>query len=112
MSRDYKVYLDDILAASDKILKYTKNYTARKFVRDDKTFDAVIRNLQIIGEAAKKVPSGIRVRYPMVEWKKIAGLKDILVHDYFGVDAEIVWDIVKNKIPSLRKQIHKILGKR
>ena len=110
MPRDYKVYLKDILVACTKIQKFTKAYSSKKFFRDEKTFDAVVRNLQIIGEAAKKVPSQVCSKYPLVEWRKIAGLRDILTHDYFGIDAEIVWDVVRNKIPSLKNQIQKILN--
>ena len=109
MSRTFKVYLEDILEASRRIQTFTKNYTMRRFSEDDKTFDAVVRNLEIVGEAAKKIPMGFQVKHPEVEWKKMAGLRDILIHEYFGVDVEIVWDIVCHKIPSLEKRIHKIL---
>lgn len=109
MRRDYRVYLDDILAAILKIERYTKRLSQRKFHRDAKTFDAVIRNLEIIGEAIKKVPGTVRSKHPDIEWKKIAGLRDILIHEYFGVDAEIIWDIVKNKLPGLKLQIKKML---
>jgi uncharacterized protein with HEPN domain len=69
--------------------------------------DAVIRNLEIIGEATKMIPESIRVRYPSVEWKKIAGLRDILAHHYFEVDLDIIWDIVQNKLPGLERELGK-----
>ena len=72
--------------------------------------DAVVRNLEIIGEAIKKIPDEIRAKYPDVEWKKIAGLCDILIHEYFGIDTEIIWDVILNKLPALAGQIRKILN--
>ena len=112
MRRDYRVYLDDILDSINKIERYTKRISQKKFYKDTKTFDAVVRNLEIIGEAIKKAPDGVRSKHPDVEWKKIAGLRDILIHEYFGVDLEIIWDIVKNKLPGLKPQIRKILRKK
>ena len=70
----------------------------------------MIRNLEVIGEAVKKIPEEIRTQYPAVEWKKIAGVRDILIHEYFGIDVEIVWDIVQTKLPMLESQIAKLIA--
>ena len=109
MSRDYKVYLDDILGAIEKIADFTAGLSVEQFVEDVKTFDAVVRNLEIIGEAVKKVPKEIRLQFSGPEWKKLAGLRDILIHQYFAIDTEILWDVVKNKLPVLREQVREIL---
>jgi len=110
MSRDYKVYFEDILEAISKIRLYTEHLLLQTFSDDSKTLDAVVRNLEVIGEAVKKVPEDIRLRYPDVEWKKIASLRDVLIHEYFGVDREMIWDIIQNKLPLLEKQIKQILN--
>lgn len=110
MSRDYKVYLEDISEAVLKILRYTENISFADFSSDSKTIDAVIRNLEIIGEAVKKLPAKVRDKNPEIDWKKIAGLRDILVHEYFGIDNEIVWDIIRNKLPDFKTQIETLLG--
>jgi uncharacterized protein with HEPN domain len=110
MPRDYKVYLEDILEAIGKVQRYTANLSQEAFSGDERTLDAVVRNLEIIGEASKNVPRKIRSKYPEVEWKRIAGLRDILIHEYFGIDIDIIWDIVQNKLPELKKQINQILS--
>ena len=110
MPRDYRVYLDDILEAASRIQSYTSGLTQAQFSTDLKTLDAVVRNLEIIGEAIKKIPDEVRAKHPDVEWKKIAGLRDILIHEYFGIDTEIIWDVTQNKLPSLAGQIKKILN--
>ncbi|MBF7081721.1 DUF86 domain-containing protein [Desulfallas sp. Bu1-1] len=105
MPRDYKAYLSDIIDSINKIERYTNNMSFQDFLQNELVQDGVVRNLEIIGEAVKKIPDNIKRRKPDIEWKKIAGLRDILIHDYFGVDVVIVWDIIKNKIPVLKKNI-------
>lgn len=110
MPRDFRVYLEDILAAIRKATSYTSGLTQAQFLEDDKTFDAVVRNLEVIGEAAKHLPDETRGVTPDVDWKKIAGLRDILIHEYFGIDGEIVWDIVQHKLPPLETAVKRMLN--
>ena len=109
--RDYKVYLDDIYEAAKKIEKYVNDLTYAQFQQNELVLDAVIRNLEIIGEASKNVPQNIKTQFSDIEWGKLSGLRNILIHEYFGVDSEILWDIVSNKIPKLKKEIFKVLRK-
>ncbi len=78
--------------------------------RDEKTLDAVIRNLEVIGEAVKLIPAEVREQHGEINWNKIAGLRDILIHRYFGIDVEIIWDVVQNKIPPLEKHVRDALA--
>jgi uncharacterized protein with HEPN domain len=89
---------------------YTGSLSKAAFLEDEKTLDAVVRNLEVIGEAVKKLPENLRAKHSAVEWKKIAGLRDILIHEYFGLDAEIVWDIVQNKVPALDREVRPMLN--
>ena len=109
MSRELRLYLTDILIAGEKVLRYTEGMIFENFVADDRTFDAVIRNLQIIGEAVKNIPDDVRELNPEMEWRKIAGLRDILAHAYFQIEDEIIWDIVQNKIPALLGVVSQLL---
>jgi uncharacterized protein with HEPN domain len=111
MPRRPEVYLEDMLASCQNISRYTTGLTRQQLAADSKTLDAVVRNLEIIGEAAKSVPKDVRAAHPEIEWKKIAGLRDILIHQYFGIDVEIIWDIVQHKLPGLADQVRRILGR-
>lgn len=108
MSRSIELYLDDILESIEKIQRYTANMSKATFVADERTFDAVAHNLQIIGEAVKNIPIEIRSLYPEIEWRKIAGLRDILAHAYFSIDDEIIWDVVQSKLTPLQECVTKM----
>ena len=107
--RDYIFFLEDILDAIEKIEIYTKNVSFTKFCDNNMAIDAVIRNFEVIGEATKNIPKRIKEKYSKVEWNESAGFRDILIHDYFGIDLESVWDTIKNNIPSFKKHIVKVL---
>ena len=109
MRRDFRVYLEDILEAAAAAREFVTGMDKDDLGRDRRTRDAVVRNLEIVGEAVKRLPQQTKRDHPEVEWKKIAGLRDILVHDYFGIDMDIVWDVVQNKLPVLTEQIQRIL---
>ncbi|MEK6979033.1 MAG: DUF86 domain-containing protein [Candidatus Micrarchaeota archaeon] len=102
------VYLDDILNCVEKIERYTTGLTYEEFISNDMVADAVIRNLEIIGEAVKNLPAEVKKEYSDIEWRKIAGLRDILIHEYFGINLLLVWDIIKNKLPSLKTSVQTI----
>jgi uncharacterized protein with HEPN domain len=110
MPRDCRVYLDDIFDAAGNALAYTEGYSLDRLQDDQKTLDAVIRNLEIIGEAAKSIPPKFRDQHPQIEWRKLAGFRDVLIHNYFGVDTEIIWDVVSNKLSPLRDAIGNIIA--
>jgi uncharacterized protein with HEPN domain len=110
MSRDYRLYLDDIQTSTAKILQYTQGMNFASFTNDAKTFDAVVLNLLILGEAVKNIPDSVKAKYPQVDWRRIAGLRDVIAHGYFGLNEDLLWDIVQNRIPQLAKQIQEILA--
>lgn len=111
MPRDYKAFINDILEAINRIESYTSNLTIDDFSESQLYQDAIVRNLEIIGEAVKRLPDELIKKYPNIEWKKIAGLREILIHAYFGIEIEIVWDVIQNKLPELKDQISRILLK-
>lgn len=105
MSRDYKVYLEDILESIGKIRRYVEGMSYDDFSEDSKTIDAVVRNLEIVGEAVKHLPTEIREAAKEIPWRRIAGVRDILIHAYFDIDLEIVWEIVTEKLGPLERTI-------
>jgi uncharacterized protein with HEPN domain len=108
--RDFQVYVEDIIEAIDSIQAYTKGLTYEKFSCDKKTIDAVIRNFEIIGEATKQMPLAVRQEYSKVPWREMAGMRDKLIHGYFGVQLDVVWKTVKERIPAVRISICEVLA--
>lgn len=104
-------FLSDIKEAIKRIRLYTNNMDYESFLKDIKVQDAVVRNLEIMGEATKSLPGEIRNKYPQIPWKELAGVRDRLIHLYFGVNYDIVWDIVKKELPNIFLQIEEILNK-
>ena len=107
-TRTYADYLGDILDAVDKVEQFTRGMDFEQFVSDARTNFAVIRALEVIGEAAKNIPAVIRERYPDIPWREMARIRDKLIHDYFGVDLRVVWRTAHEDVPPLRAQIARV----
>jgi len=107
--RDYRDYIQDILDSINDIENFIEGMSFEEFMRDKKTINAVVRSVEVIGEAVKKIPKTLRDKYPDIPWKKMAGMRDKLVHEYFGIDIEIMWKVAKDEIPSLKPSIQNIL---
>jgi uncharacterized protein with HEPN domain len=107
--REDKLLLIDILQSGDKIAVYTKNISFVAFAENDMMIDAVVRNLEIIGEASKLVSGFTKELSAFIEWKRMAQFRDVLIHDYFGVELEIVWDVIQNHLPRNIELIKKLL---
>lgn len=109
MEKDPKIFLKHILESAKAVEKYTEKISKEKFAKDTEKQDAVIRRVEIIGEAARNIPAKFKEKHREIEWREIIGMRDKLIHEYFGVSLNVVWDTVKNDIPKLKKQIKELL---
>lgn len=106
--RDPLLLIGDMLDSSNKILLYTKGLTVESFIADSKTMDAVARNFEIIGEAASRLPEEFKMQHPSIDWTRIKGLRNRIIHDYFGIDYQIVWQIKEDYLPELIQKLSNI----
>ena len=109
MNRDYGLFIKDVLDAIDKIEEFIGNMDYGEFLQDDKTSTAVVKKREIIGEAMKNIPKDVRVKYNAISWKDIVGMRNKITHNYFRIDYEIVWNVVKEKLPPLKIQVEHVL---
>lgn len=107
--REEALYIQDILTAINNIEEYTKDLTFSDFDEDKKTIDAVVRNLEIIGEAAKNISKNIVQLHPEIPWEKMVSMRNKVIHEYFGVDTEILWETIHEDLPGLKKQIKELI---
>lgn len=103
--RSAKLLIEDILTSAEKIQRYTAEMTFEQFTLDEKTSDAVARNFEIIGEAANRLPNEFKAQYPNIDWDRIRGFRNRIVHDYFGIDYSIVWKIIESYLPELIEEL-------
>jgi uncharacterized protein with HEPN domain len=106
--RDIRFLLDDILTSIAKIERYIDRMNREQFLNDEKTIDAVVRNIEIIGEATRQLPDEFYAQHPHIPWPQLAGLRNRIVHEYFGLDLEIIWTILKQHLPILQQQIQSL----
>ena len=97
--------VEDIWEAIEKIQRYVAGLDHDTFIKDDKTIDSVVRNLEIIGEVANRLPEDFRAQHPEIEWRKVIGLRNRIVHDYFNIDVEIVWELIQKDLTNLKSQL-------
>ncbi len=109
MKQEYYDYVKDIIDSIKDIEKFTKGMNFEDFKKDKKTVNAVIRSLEVIGEAAKNISQDLKDKFSDIPWKEMAGMRDKLIHEYHGVDLEIVWTVMKEELPPLKPKIEKVL---
>jgi len=107
--RSHRIFVEDILESMDKIERYIKGLSYEEFLDDEMVVDAVIRNLEIIGEASGNIHEDVRGKYPEIPWKRMVGLRNIAIHEYFGVDLSIIWEIITKNLPETKPMIAEML---
>jgi len=108
MKKNPEVFIEHILECMELIQKYLKNATKAEFLDSKQLQDSVIRRIEIIGEAVKNIPAGLKVKYRGIPWKQMAGMRDILIHEYFGIDLELTWKVAVKDMPGIKNKISKI----
>jgi len=108
MKRDLKLFINDIINSIEDIESFIKGISKESFLKNKEKQNAIIKSIEIIGEATKNIPSSFRNKYPNIEWGDIAGFRDVMVHSYFVVDLDKVWNVIKDDLPKLKKEIKKI----
>lgn len=109
MKKDPKVFIGHILESIELIEQYVENLTSDKFKRDISMQDAIIRRLEIIGEAVKNIPIAFKTNYPEIPWKQMAGMRDVLIHEYFDIDLDLTWTVVKRELPAIKEKLQVLL---
>jgi len=109
MKREVTDFVEDIVTAMDKATRFVEGMSYEEFIKDDKTAFAVIRAIEVIGEAVKNIPDDVREAYPEIPWKGMAGMRDKVIHAYFGVDLKVVWETVQRRIPEVRPLFKEML---
>jgi len=108
MKREWEDYLADIIQSMNEVEEFTRGLTYESFMKDRKTINAVIRSLEVMGEASKRIPDEVRAKHSEIPWKRMAGMRDKLIHEYAGVDLETVWDVIQEEIPPIRPLLEEL----
>jgi len=108
MSREWRLYLNDMIEFARRVLEYTNGYTQTEFERDRRTYDATLRNMELIGEAATHIPSEIRSQHANIPWRQLTATRNRIIHGYLGLDNDVLWSIIQTDIPQLLHDLQKL----